>query len=112
MHSINISKKFQILKGLQHFRYDNLSTDLMIHMGLMNVLINRLELGIKDLKETHNTDRQKTSSCSGITMRERDDDDDDIEMTFPKRVKMEFTPPRYTSVRTQITILVLCLNAF
>lgn len=62
-------------------------------MGLLNVLINRLEMGIKDLKETHNTDRRKTSSS--ISIRERDDDDDDIDMTFPKRVKMEFTPPRY-----------------
>lgn len=88
-----ISFRFQILKGLQHFRYDNLSTDLMISMGLMNVLINRLEMGIKDLKETHSTDRQKTSS-NRIATRERDDDDD-IDMAFPKRVKMEFTPPRY-----------------
>lgn len=84
---------FQILKGLQHFRYDNLSTDLMITMGLMNVLINRLELGIKDLKETHSTDRKNSTN----TMRDRDDDDD-IDMTFPKRVKMEFTPPRYATV--------------
>lgn len=81
------------MKGLQHFRYDNLSTDLMIHMGLMNVLINRLEMGIKDLKEAHNTNRQKTSN----TMRERDDDDD-IDMSFPKRVKMEFLPPRYVCI--------------
>lgn len=70
----------------------------MIHMGLMNVLINRLQMGIKDLKETHSTtDRQKTTTS--IAMRERDDDDDeDVEMTFPKRVKMEFTPPRHVSV--------------
>lgn len=67
----------------------------MIQMGLINVLINRLEMGIKDLKETHNTSR-KILICS----RERDDDDDDdIDMTFPKRVKMEFTPPRYVCVR-------------
>lgn len=65
----------------------------MIQMGMMSVLINRLEIGIKDLKETHSsTDRQKT-------MRERDDDDDDdVEITFPKRVKMEFSPPRHVPV--------------
>lgn len=68
----------------------------MIQMGLMNVLINRLDMGIKDLKEAHSTDRQKTSG--GSAMRERDHDDEDIEMTFPKRVKMEFTPPRYGAV--------------
>lgn len=68
----------------------------MIHMGLMNVLINRLEMGIKDLKEEHSTDRQKTSS--NIAMRKRDSDDEDIEMTFPKRVKMEVTPPRHAGV--------------
>lgn len=72
-----------------------MSTDLMIHMGLLNVLINRLGLSIKDLKESHSTERQKTNE----TTRTRDDDDDDIEMTFPKRVKMEFTPPRFTPVR-------------
>lgn len=67
----------------------------MIQMGLMNVLINRLEIGIKDLKETHNTERQKISK--NITVRTRDDDED-IDMAFPKRVKMEFTPPRYIPV--------------
>lgn len=69
----------------------------MIQMGLMNVLINRLDMGIKDLKEMHNTVRQRASNA----MRERDDDDDDIDMTFPKRVKMEFTPPRYAPVCTR-----------
>lgn len=67
----------------------------MIHMGLLNVLVNRLGTSIKDLKESHNTERQKTRE----TTRTRDDDDD-IEMTFPKRVKMDvFTPPRNIPVR-------------
>lgn len=78
--------------GLQHFRYDNMSTDLMIHMGLLNVLINRLETSIKGVKETHNTDGSKSS----VAARAREDDD--IEMTFPKRVKMEFSP--YIPVKT------------
>lgn len=65
----------------------------MINMGLMGVLINRLEIGIKDLRETHTIDRQKPSSKC-VVMRSRDDDDD-IDMAFPKRVKIEFTPPRF-----------------
>lgn len=73
----------------------------MIHMGLLNVLINRLETSMKDLKESHNTDKQKFTD----TVRTRDDDED-IEMIFPKRVKMEFTPPRYIPVRIQIFCLV------
>lgn len=70
-----------------------MSTDLMIHMGLLNVLINRLETSIRDLKESHNTENQKIKDKSNAR-----DDDDDIEMIFPKRVKMEFTPPRYIPV--------------
>lgn len=83
----------QILIGLQHFRYDNMSTDLMIQMGLLNVLINRLETSIKDLKEEHEIDRYRVSKD-----RVRDDDSD-TEMIFPKRVKIEFTPPRFILVR-------------
>lgn len=81
--------------GLKNFRYDNMSMDLMIQMGLMTVLINRLEISIKDLKETHNTDPNKKNNDS---MRERDDDDEN-DMNFPKRIKMEFSPPRYIPVR-------------
>lgn len=76
--------------GLKNFRYDNMSMDLMIQMGLMTVLINRLEISIKDLKETHNTEDKMHNE----SIRSRDDDDD-MEMIFPKRIKMEFSPPRY-----------------
>ncbi|XP_031631636.1 uncharacterized protein LOC116345956 [Contarinia nasturtii] len=79
-----------ILTGIKYFRYDNMSMDLMIHMGLMNVLVNRLGTSIKDLKETHNTDQKKSKDA----VRPRDDDED-IEMIFRKRVKMEFSPPRF-----------------
>lgn len=61
----------------------------MIHMGLLNVLIKRLETGIKDLKETHTTDRSKVNDV--IRTRECDDD---IDVIFPKRVKIECTSPR------------------
>lgn len=87
--------------GLKNFRYDNMSMDLMIQMGLMHVLINRLEISIKDLKESHNTDQEKKTEL----MRGRDDDDDDIDMMFPKRIKMEFSPPRYIPVSYFLPII-------
>lgn len=67
----------------------------MIHMGLMNVLINRLDTCMKHLKENHNINKSKSDEAE---VRARDDDED-IEMIFPKRVKMEFSPPRYIPVR-------------
>lgn len=65
----------------------------MIEMGLLNVLIRRLDVGIKDLKEIHNKDRSKRTDA----VRTRDADED-IDMIFPKRVKIECTPPRFLSV--------------
>lgn len=87
----SILHRFQILMGLKNFQYDNMSMDLMIQMGLMHVLINRLEISTKDLKESHNEEKRNEF------MKGRDDDDD-IEMIFPKRIKMEFSPPRYIPV--------------
>lgn len=65
----------------------------MIYMGLLTVLIKRLETGIKDLKETHNTDRNGTNNASRLR-----DADDDIDIIFPKRVKIECSPPRFMPV--------------
>lgn len=76
-----------------------MSMDLMIHMGLMNVLVNRLETSIKHLKETHHTG---VKSREAIRAR---NDDDDIDLIFRKRVKMEFSPPRYIPVRYQFNHL-------
>lgn len=84
---------FQILIGIKNFRYDNMSMDLMIHMGLLNVLVNRLETSIKDLKETHNTDKQKGKESARARV-----DDEDIESIFRKRIKMDFSPPRFIPV--------------
>lgn len=80
-----------------------MSTDLMIHMGLLNVLIKRLETGIKDLKETHTMERSTTNN-----VRPRDGDDD-IDVIFPKRVKIECSPPRYIPVSIY-TIQMLCIK--
>lgn len=78
--------------GIKNFRYDNVSMDLMIHMGLLNVLVNRLETSIKDLKESHN-DKQKGKDAARAR-----DDDEDIELMFRKRIKMDFSPPRFIPV--------------
>lgn len=67
--------------------------DLMIHMGLLNVLVNRLDTSIKDLKETHNADKQNGKEAARAR-----DDDEDIELIFKKRIKMDFSPPRYIPV--------------
>lgn len=69
----------------------------MIHMGLLNVLINRLETSIKGVKEIHNTDGGKSRTASA-----RAQEDEDMEIIFPKRVKMEFSPPRYIPVQKKL----------
>lgn len=71
----------------------------MIHMGLLNMLINRLETGIQDLKETHNIDHYKKEE----TTRYREQDDE-LDIIFPKRVKMEFTPPQLYPVSLHFSI--------
>lgn len=74
---------FQILISLQHFRYDVNSIDLMIRMGLVNVLIERLELKTKDMFEVHNT-------ASGVRNDSSNSDtDDEMESTNPKRPKID-----------------------
>lgn len=67
---MNFCAEFQILIGIKHFRYDNLSMDLMIQMDSLNVLVNWLETNIKGLKETHNIDRNKGKEAA----RARSDD--------------------------------------
>lgn len=72
----------------------------MIQMGLLNMLINRLEISIKDLKETHNIDHHKKEEKT----RPREMDDE-LDIIFPKRVKMEFTPPRLLPVSCNTCIM-------
>lgn len=76
-----------------------MSTDLMIRMGLLSMLINRLDANIKDLKESHNIDYYKKEE--GI-VRPREMDDDEMDGNFPKRIKMEYSPPRFISVSVLI----------
>lgn len=80
---------------MQHFRYDNLSTDLMIKMGLMNVLIDRLQSSIEDLEEEHFVDALKPLEMDS----DKNDDgsdggEDDADGNAPesKRFKIDIIP--------------------
>lgn len=68
----------------------------MIRMGLLSMLINRLDANIKDLKESHNIDHYKKED---VIVRPREMDDDEMDGNFPKRIKMELSPPLFISVR-------------
>lgn len=79
---------------MQHFRYDNLSTDLMIKMGLMNVLIDRLQSSIKDLEEEHFVDALKPLEMDTDKNDGSSDSSDDTEENAPetKRFKIDIVP--------------------
>lgn len=67
----------------------------MIRMGLLSMLINRLDANIKDLKESHNIHHYKKED---VIVRPREMDDDEMDENFPKRIKMELSPPLFISV--------------
>lgn len=67
---------WQILTGLQYFRYDSQGIDLMIRMGLLNVLIQRLDLKTKDMKEEHNENRLPDDSAEPDVSGTDDEADD------------------------------------
>lgn len=86
-----------ILIGLQSFKYDNISIDLMIKIGLVNVLVERLDLSTRDLSETHAKRVTKRSNVDvdavaiGTTV--DDADDQTVEELLPnssKRMKVDF----------------------
>ncbi|KAJ6637654.1 hypothetical protein Bhyg_10385 [Pseudolycoriella hygida] len=88
-----------ILFGLQSFRYDNISIDLMIKMRLVNVLIERLDSNLKDLTETHDkkVKRTETAFVSHVVSNPQDDSDDELEKInsktrIPKKMKLEYLP--------------------
>lgn len=74
------------MTGLQHFRYDSYGIDLMIRMGLLNVLIQRLDLKTKDMKEEHNESGQPDGEQD--TFGSEDDDGDDVKMLSAKRARL------------------------
>lgn len=87
-----------ILIGLQSFKYDNISIDLMIKIGLVNVLVERLDLSTRDLSETHAKRVTKRSNIDVDTVAvgpagNNDDDDQNVEEQLPtpsKRMKVDF----------------------
>lgn len=68
----------------------------MIRMGLVHMLIKRLELYTKDLTETHNTNTLKKNDVKK-SMRD-EDDDDEMEAVNAKRVKIDYSPNRFIPV--------------
>lgn len=86
----------QILIGLQHFRYDNMSIDLMIRMGLVNVLIKLLDLKTKDLSETHESTVLKKIDSKRSFLKDSDDDADAI--VSPKKMKIDCCSTKFIPV--------------
>lgn len=68
-----------------------MSIDLLIKMGLVNVLIKQLEINIKDLNEPHN-------SAMKNKKRSMEDDEDDDESDSAKRAKIDFHSPNFMPV--------------
>lgn len=85
--------------------------DLLIKMGLMNVLIDRLQRSINDMKEEHDINKSKSRESNRRDCGDDDDDDcdnddendgnvntDDSE-SDSKRLKVEITLPQSMPVR-------------
>ncbi|XP_037028939.1 uncharacterized protein LOC119069138 [Bradysia coprophila] len=84
-----------ILFGLQNFRYDNNSIDLMIKMRLVNVLIERLDLNLKDLTETHDKKLKRTSTADPVDTEvaiDKGRDDEDSDTPTVKKMKLDYFP--------------------
>lgn len=86
-----------ILIGLQSFKYDNISIDLMIKIGLVNVLVERLDLSTRDLSETHAKRVTKRSNfdVDSVAVGTNGDDADGDRCaeelpTSSKRMKVDF----------------------
>lgn len=78
----------------------------MIKMGLMNVLIDRLQTNIDKLEEEHNIDitspSTRNTSTSNGRCRERNEDIEEIICeTETKRFKIEVRPRQSPSVRVK-----------
>lgn len=92
MHDPNFL--FQILFGLQSFRYDNISIDLMIKMRLVNVLIERLDLNLKDLTESHDKKlkRPATNESTDTENNDESEQQEDLETPILKKMKLDYFP--------------------
>lgn len=81
---------------MQSFRYDNISIDLMIKMRLVNVLIERLDLNLKDLTETHDKKLKRTSTVDTNADTDNANDEtkekEDFDAPIPKKMKLDYFP--------------------
>lgn len=85
----------QILMGLQSFQYDNISIYSMIKIGLVDVLIERLDSNTKELAEVH---VKKAKPHCEATLSKRLNDSF-IEDNFKlKRMKIDYNPFLYVPV--------------
>lgn len=82
--------------------------DLLIKMGLMNVLIDRLQRSIKDMEEEHVINKIKPRESHRRDCEDEDDDEDynenngndsDDSESDSKRLKVEITLPQLMPVR-------------
>lgn len=93
---LRLKKNFsQILFGLQSFRYDNMSIDLMIKMRLVNVLIERLDLNLKDLTETHDKKLKRTIPADNIDNDDANDtshEEEECDTPTLKKMKLDYFP--------------------
>lgn len=71
----------------------------MIRMGLVHMLIKRLEIYTKDMTEPHNTNTLKRNDVKRSLMDDDNDDDDDDDEVLAKRVKIDYSPNIYIPVR-------------
>lgn len=69
----------------------------MIRMGLVHMLIKRLEINTENLTESHNTSILKKNNVKK-SLRD-DDDDDEMDAVLAKRVKIDYSPNRFIPVR-------------
>lgn len=60
----------------------------MIRMGLLNVLIQRLDLKTKDMKEEHNENSKPDNSIEQDNSGSDEDEGDDVGMSNPKRARI------------------------
>lgn len=87
----------QILIGLQSFKYDNISIHLMIKIGLIDVLIERLDSKTKELTEIHVKKTRKHSDINDSNNSSMNDSF--IEDHFKlKRMKVDYNPLLYVPV--------------
>lgn len=97
-----------ILIGLQSFKYDNISIDLMIKIGLINVLIERLDINTRDLNENHSKKIVSKRSANNSNKDANAGEEEEVRSNTPKRMKVDFNPP----VISLVFFFYLCSTFF